>query len=343
MNHKQLKENIKKYILELLQEKAVSPEQKRFMGAVYGCKKTGKCGSKEIRDAAKSMKKSSIKHYLQEDELEEAHPYLSLYGGKSDWFVEPIDFKKEYPDFQEFLSATGDKEVNADWVQAGSSGDFVRLLGKAGIPAQARHEIAQKANKFKKWWNSTFSTFKEWGFFQFFFIPFVQGRGQSPQKLYDRYVELLRMGERANKTDEKANNAEIQGLQFVLEYEYEKWKGEQQQNLSESFVLKITEEFFLEENETELFEQKLSQRNIEEAEYNGRKVTLNKPISTPEGPKKSKVYVKDGDKVKLVRFGDPNMRIKKSNPERRKSFRARHNCENPGPKTSAKYWSCKKW
>ena len=47
--------------------------------------------------------------------------------------------------------------------------------------------------------------------------------------------------------------------------------------------------------------------------------------------------------VKKVNFGDPNMRIKKSNPKRRKSFRARHNCDNPGPKTKARYWSCRKW
>jgi hypothetical protein len=59
--------------------------------------------------------------------------------------------------------------------------------------------------------------------------------------------------------------------------------------------------------------------------------------------KKSKVYVKDGDKVKKVEFGDPNMTIKKHIPARRKSFRARHNCDNPGPKTKARYWSCKAW
>ena len=47
--------------------------------------------------------------------------------------------------------------------------------------------------------------------------------------------------------------------------------------------------------------------------------------------------------IRKVNFGDPNMRIKKSNPKRRKSFRARHNCDNPGPKTKARYWSCRKW
>ena len=80
------------------------------------------------------------------------------------------------------------------------------------------------------------------------------------------------------------------------------------------------------------------------AEYQGRKVTLNKPFLTPKGPKKRSVYVKNekGNVVK-VNFGDPNMKIKKSDPARRKSFRARHNCSNPGPKWKARYWSCKAW
>jgi len=82
---------------------------------------------------------------------------------------------------------------------------------------------------------------------------------------------------------------------------------------------------------------------VYEAEYQGRKVTLNKPMRGDV--KKFKVYVKDPKtgNVKKVNFGDPNMKIKKSNPKRRKSFRARHNCDNPGPKTKARYWSCKKW
>ena len=80
------------------------------------------------------------------------------------------------------------------------------------------------------------------------------------------------------------------------------------------------------------------------AEYKGRKVTLNKPFLTPEGPKKRSVYVKnDKGNVVKVNFGDPNMRIKKNDPARRKSFRARHNCSNPGPKYKSRYWSCKFW
>ena len=81
---------------------------------------------------------------------------------------------------------------------------------------------------------------------------------------------------------------------------------------------------------------------IDEAEYQGHKVTLNKPTSGDV--KKSKVYVKKPNgKVVKVNFGDPNMRIKKNSPSHRKSFRARHHCENPGPKWKARYWSCKAW
>lgn len=81
------------------------------------------------------------------------------------------------------------------------------------------------------------------------------------------------------------------------------------------------------------------------SEYQGRKVTLNKPFRTPKGPKKFSVYVKNekGNVVK-VNFGDPNMEIKRDNPARRKSFRARHQCDtNPGPRWRARYWSCKMW
>jgi hypothetical protein len=84
------------------------------------------------------------------------------------------------------------------------------------------------------------------------------------------------------------------------------------------------------------------------AEYQGRKVALNKPRRIRKGEvsygrKKSEVYVKDAGKVRRVTFGDPNMTIKKDQPARKSSFRARHNCADPGPKTKARYWSCKAW
>jgi hypothetical protein len=84
---------------------------------------------------------------------------------------------------------------------------------------------------------------------------------------------------------------------------------------------------------------------VEESEYQGKKVKLNDPIRTSENPnKKFKVYVKnDQGNVVVVRFGDPNMDIKRDDPGRRKNFRARHNCANPGPKWKARYWSCYQW
>jgi hypothetical protein len=86
----------------------------------------------------------------------------------------------------------------------------------------------------------------------------------------------------------------------------------------------------------------LCEDDLQEAEYRGRKVPLGKKMKGDV--KKSKVYVRkpNGNVVK-VEFGDPNMRIKKSNPKRRKSFRARHNCDNPGPRWKARYWSCRSW
>jgi len=89
--------------------------------------------------------------------------------------------------------------------------------------------------------------------------------------------------------------------------------------------------------------EKGSCEKISEAKYQGRSVTLNKP--TKGDVKKSKVYVRDPKtgNVKKINFGDPNMKIKKSNPARRKSFRARHKCSTAKDKTTARYWSCRSW
>lgn len=83
---------------------------------------------------------------------------------------------------------------------------------------------------------------------------------------------------------------------------------------------------------------------LEEAEYEGRKVTLNKPFRTPGESKKFAVYTKnDKGTVVIVRFGDPNMEIQRDDPGNRANFRSRHNCDDPGPKWKARYWSCYQW
>ena len=91
-------------------------------------------------------------------------------------------------------------------------------------------------------------------------------------------------------------------------------------------------------------EENLLESELQEAEYQGKKVTLNDPIRSSDGKKKFHVYVKNekGNIIKLG-FGDPNMEIKRDDPARRKSFRARHNCSDPGPKWKARYWSCYQW
>ncbi len=108
----------------------------------------------------------------------------------------------------------------------------------------------------------------------------------------------------------------------------------------------------------EVLDMEIIDENITEAKYKGKTVTLNKPMRGDS--KKFKVYVNSGKKnadgtikVKKVNFGhggttakkagQKTMKIRKSNPKARSAFRARHNCDNPGPKTMARYWSCKKW
>jgi hypothetical protein len=83
---------------------------------------------------------------------------------------------------------------------------------------------------------------------------------------------------------------------------------------------------------------------LNEAEYQGKTVTLNKPFRTPGESKKFAVYVKNGEgNVVVVRFGDPGLSIKTSDPERRKNFRARHSCDTADDPTTPRYWSCRMW
>ena len=105
----------------------------------------------------------------------------------------------------------------------------------------------------------------------------------------------------------------------------------------------ITEmEDFISFLKTKVKEKEAYNESLNEAEYQGRSVELNKPMQGDV--KKFKVYVKNpAGRVVKVNFGQKGMVIKKNNPERRKSFRARMHCDNPGPRTKANYWSCRKW
>ena len=151
------------------------------------------------------------------------------------------------------------------------------------------------------------------------YINKLVAQGQLPRELKAEYV-----------TEE--GGAGEEGTKKLLS-RYKKDTPNEAYNPDEDFDKKIDKK-------------KLKEFYIPESEYDGKKVKLNDPIRTSEVPsKKFKVYVKDpkSGNVKVVRFGDPNMSIKRDDPERRKSFRARHNCDDPGPKTKARYWSCYQW
>jgi hypothetical protein len=122
--------------------------------------------------------------------------------------------------------------------------------------------------------------------------------------------------------------------------------GKKPKPLQEEVTLEDTQDFH---EEYGYLGYSVDDNDMFEAKYQGRTVKLNKPMRGDV--KKFKVYVNNekGNVIK-VNFGHggtsakrPTMRIRKSNPKARKSFRARHNCKNPGPKTKARYWSCRKW
>ena len=135
-------------------------------------------------------------------------------------------------------------------------------------------------------------------------------------------------------------------------------KGGKPMGINEAFEQAIFEDEVTLEDTQDFHEEygylgySIDENDLFEAEYQGRKVKLNKPMRGDV--KKFKVYVKNkkGNVIKVnfghggtsaKKAGEKTMSIRKSNPKARKSFRARHNCDNPGPKTKARYWSCRKW
>ena len=130
-------------------------------------------------------------------------------------------------------------------------------------------------------------------------------------------------------------------LDYVIDANYQEW-SELRQEL-ENYKMSLDETVhFCKQCLIEYLQE--YKDKLEEAEYRGRKVSLGKPFLTPGGPKKRAVYVKNakGNVVK-VNFGDPNLKIKKNIPARRKSFRARHKCHTAKDRTTPRYWSCKAW
>jgi hypothetical protein len=125
---------------------------------------------------------------------------------------------------------------------------------------------------------------------------------------------------------------------------YEPAPGDKTAETKPSKYTKKYHEIYGEEVEEDYDTPSTEYLELTEAEYQGKKVELNKPFRTPDGPRKFAVHVKNSSgKIVIVRFGDPNMEIKRDDPERRKSFRARHQCDTAKDNTTPRYWSCRMW
>lgn len=153
-------------------------------------------------------------------------------------------------------------------------------------------------------------------------------------------------GEMAKQQIEKMHMQLMQLIEKMksMPVEFEEWTADMISK-SELYVQNIYDFVMSYKPEVEdEMEDDQTEEETEASEYQGRKVKLGKPFRTPGGPKKFSVYVKnDKGNVVKVNFGDPKSDIKRDDPGRRKNFRARHNCDTPGPRHKARYWSCRQW
>jgi hypothetical protein len=134
-------------------------------------------------------------------------------------------------------------------------------------------------------------------------------------------------------------NQVLEVLGFMKKFECEDCENSEELTIS-NLVIPKEEDYFDAGEQTEEYD--IS--HILASEYQGRKVTLNKPFRTPDAKKKFAVYVRNKEgKVIIVRFGSQEMSIKRDDPVRRKSFRARHKCDQQKDKTTPAYWSCFQW
>jgi hypothetical protein len=170
------------------------------------------------------------------------------------------------------------------------------------------------------------------------FVPNTKKAKVSLKEIQDSNIECEKCGWRWKLSDGGEDPYLCHKCNFDNSYKYnndlDEYDVENEQDIKE-FI-----EFMRE------YQQQLSEVDCDcllEAKYQGRTVPLGKPMQGDS--KKFKVYVKNPKtgKVVKVNFGAKGMNIKKNNPVRRKAFRARHNCDNPGPRTKARYWSCRKW
>lgn len=272
---------------------------------------------------------------------------------------EPEDVEDEYADVEEAVLAMNKEEFGEHYEEFK---DIIEEIGalrkkseKSGVPYSALKEVYSRG--IESYDESSSMTAQQWAFARV--NSFISGGATTKQDDADLWESVQRNAkfsqfaesvleygtDAARMAYARATPGQSQEI-IMARYSADKaLEAMNSANLQRAFKLYseetccdecVEEETILEEVDWDLV--------LHEAEYQGKDVSLNKPFYTPGGPKKSAVYTMGPNgKVVIVRFGDPNMEIKKDNPERRKSFRARHNCDEPGPKWKAKYWSCKAW
>lgn len=165
--------------------------------------------------------KMNLKKIIKEEvkkSIREARPYHWMYPNKSSWFRKPIDFKKKYKDFNVFLEETKDEQIAMDWV-SDRSNTWVNTPPFTLMPNQMKHLI----NKFSQYVSTQTKTIQQWLEWPLFTEEYL-----SPQEIYDQYEKVLSKKLEGTKSDKKTLNLLTQSLQFILEYEYKRWKAEKE-------------------------------------------------------------------------------------------------------------------
>ena len=310
MKNSELKEIIRETLFEALTEELCA----KGKAYVAKRKRAGEKHGAYLMGRAVKVCKGQIKG----ENLNEAEGQVNVFGYQTKHF-------DVCPGAQSLYKKITDEKLKDDAVESAKLQDALFALEKKALKSGANEEEVKKAQEIA---NSIMELAQKMG---------LKAEHQYIQGHVDKIKDA------ANKVDEvevKDNTEFNLSLKHLLKKHFNKGGeiDEVDMSINEVLTLEIDE-------------------NITEAKYKGKTVTLNKP--TRGDSKKFKVYVangknKDGSiKVKKVNFGhggtsakkrgEKTLKIRKSNPKARAAFRARHRCDNPGPKTMARYWSCRKW
>ena len=309
-----------------LKEKSVSKAQQRFMGMVRATQK-GEMdnASPEVKKAAATMSKKDVKDFASTK-----HKGLPMKKeAKMPWYANQIGSKspasrkrKNKPIDRLTKEPHGNKKNPESAVRSGNpapydkkKADLKKKLDAIKFKREMDRINKESTDAYGKSQDAIANKKKHDAISQADRLKLAKLDALMKKQRKEEYRDPFKAAARSAKYKE-------------LSHEYEREKQVRRQKAQKSA------------SQNKSFK---SVRNRLEATYQGKKVPLNKPMKGDV--KKSKVFVDpDGDgKAQKVNFGDKNMTIKKHIPGRRKSFRARHNCDNPGPKDKARYWSCKAW